>query len=127
MKRIRKTYNGVVPNGKILNTYSDSQNDGYSCDFFNSHNANVVYKKLVDGSSTDTYTFEGDSLYLLIASTNGNESCIFDVVHTSTGGNVYYSRIKNTTTTYKSISYSTNSVTMTNINYKGIYVIIKLY
>ena len=36
MKRIRKTYNGVVPNGKLLNTYSGSQNDGYSCDYINS-------------------------------------------------------------------------------------------
>lgn len=33
--RIRKTYNGVVPNGKILNSYSTSQNDGYSCDYIN--------------------------------------------------------------------------------------------
>lgn len=33
--RIRKTYNGVVPNGKLLNSYSTSQNDGYSCDFIN--------------------------------------------------------------------------------------------
>ena len=35
MKRIIKTYNGVVPNGKLLNSYSTSQNDGYSCDYIN--------------------------------------------------------------------------------------------
>lgn len=33
--RIRKTYNGVVPNGKILNSYSTSQSDGYSCEYIN--------------------------------------------------------------------------------------------
>ena len=37
MKRIKKTYNGVVPNGKILNSYSTSQNDGYSCDYINEY------------------------------------------------------------------------------------------
>lgn len=33
--KIRKTYQGVVPNGKVLNSKSDSQIDTYSCDYLN--------------------------------------------------------------------------------------------
>lgn len=33
--RIKKMYQGTVPENKILNTYSDSQTDVYSCDYLN--------------------------------------------------------------------------------------------
>lgn len=33
--KIKKIYNGVVPNGKILNSESTSQNDTYSCSYIN--------------------------------------------------------------------------------------------
>lgn len=32
---IKKTYNGVVPSGKVLNNKSENQNDTYSCDYIN--------------------------------------------------------------------------------------------
>lgn len=35
MKKIKKTYQGVVPNGKVLNTKSASQIDTYSCEYIN--------------------------------------------------------------------------------------------
>lgn len=35
MKRIRKMYSGVVPNGKVLTTKNYSQIDTYSCDYLN--------------------------------------------------------------------------------------------
>lgn len=33
--KIRKTYQGVVPTGKVLNSESSSLNDTYSCDYIN--------------------------------------------------------------------------------------------
>lgn len=33
--KIKKMYQGTVPENKILNTYSDSQTDVYSCDYTN--------------------------------------------------------------------------------------------
>lgn len=35
--KIKKMYQGAVPENKILNTYSDSQTDVYSCDYVNKH------------------------------------------------------------------------------------------
>lgn len=35
MKRIRKNYSGVVPNGKIFNTKNNSLEDTYSCNYLN--------------------------------------------------------------------------------------------
>lgn len=35
MKKIRKVYSGVVPNGKVLNTKNDSLQDTYSSDYLN--------------------------------------------------------------------------------------------
>lgn len=35
MKRIRKNYSGVVPNGKVLNTKNNSLEDTYSCNYLN--------------------------------------------------------------------------------------------
>lgn len=35
MKKIRKTYSGVVPNGKVLNSRNNSQQDTYSSDYLN--------------------------------------------------------------------------------------------
>lgn len=36
--KIKKMYQGVVPENKILNTYSNSQTDVYSCDYSNKLN-----------------------------------------------------------------------------------------
>ena len=56
--KIKKMYQGNVPENKILNTYSDSQTDTYSCDYLN--NSVVVesgitgmwrYKKWSDGTA----------------------------------------------------------------------------
>lgn len=33
--RIRKTYQGEIPENKIVNSYSESQTDTYSCDYLN--------------------------------------------------------------------------------------------
>lgn len=38
--KIKKIYNGVVPNGKILNLKSTSQNDTYSCSYINDNLSN---------------------------------------------------------------------------------------
>lgn len=37
MKKIRKVYSGVVPNGKVLNSRNDSLQDTYSSDYLNRH------------------------------------------------------------------------------------------
>jgi hypothetical protein len=45
--RIKKMYQGTVPENKILNTYSDSQTDVYSCNFLN---GKTIYDN-TDGSN----------------------------------------------------------------------------
>lgn len=94
--------------------------------FNNDFNAKVVYRKKMMTGESDTYTFpSGDGLYLLVAHTNGGNSCIMDVIMKAE--NMYTSRIKDQSTSYKSVTYSTTTVTMNNTNYTGIYSIIKLY
>ena len=46
--KIRKTYQGVVPSGKVLNSKSDSQIDTYSCDYLN----NIIGKIQILGIQT---------------------------------------------------------------------------
>lgn len=50
MKKIRKTYSGVVPNGKVLNSRNDSQQDTYSSDYLNRNipNTNDLGEIIVD-------------------------------------------------------------------------------
>lgn len=56
--KIKKTYNGVVPNGKVLNKDSSSVTDTYSCDYINNNvgivesgsNENGSYIKYEDGT-----------------------------------------------------------------------------
>lgn len=40
--RIRKTYNGVVPNNKIVNSGSNSTTDTYSCNYLNPENYEIT-------------------------------------------------------------------------------------
>ena len=42
MKTIRKTFQGVMPENKILNSESNSQTDTYSCDYINSINVDEL-------------------------------------------------------------------------------------
>ena len=53
-KLIRKTYNGVVPNGKVLNKNSSSVTDTYSCDYIN--NMNNYSKKLFGAANNSNET-----------------------------------------------------------------------
>ena len=41
--KIKKMYQGTVPENKILNTYSDSQTDVYSCDAINKNTKGLKY------------------------------------------------------------------------------------
>lgn len=41
--RIRKTFQGEVPENKIVNTQSSSQTDTYSCDFINNNKSSYLY------------------------------------------------------------------------------------
>ena len=41
--KIIKKYSGVVPNGKVLNSRSQSLNDTYSCDYLNEQLNNEIY------------------------------------------------------------------------------------
>lgn len=42
MKTIRKTFQGSIPESKILNSESNSQTDTYSCDYINSINVDEL-------------------------------------------------------------------------------------
>lgn len=53
--KIRKAFQGTVPDNKILDTYSASQTDTYSCNYVNNivasgSNTNGNYVKYVDGT-----------------------------------------------------------------------------
>lgn len=53
--RIRKTFQGQLPENKIVNTYSTSQTDTYSCNYLNGivesgSNAYGDYIKYIDGT-----------------------------------------------------------------------------
>ena len=55
--KIRKTYQGVVPNGKVLNKDSSSVTDTYSCDYINN---NVKWKSLGSTTGGEVITFPND-------------------------------------------------------------------
>lgn len=66
--RIRKTYQTVVPTGKVLNSESSSLNDTYSCDYINNNKFNEistysteekVVGKWIDGKPLYRKTIEG--------------------------------------------------------------------
>lgn len=62
--KIKKTYQGVVPNGKILNDVSDSPIDTYSCDYINNmHNdTGLIGTKLVPFSDGYSYKLPNTTL-----------------------------------------------------------------
>ena len=66
--KIRKTYQGSVPENKILNNYSESQTDVYSCDYINklntysteeqvigTYNDKPLYRKVITGTTSSAY------------------------------------------------------------------------
>lgn len=53
--KIRKTYQGVVPNGKVLNSNSSSVIDTYSCDYINKFDEKVLFDG-IGGNTNDSYT-----------------------------------------------------------------------
>lgn len=69
--RIRKAYQGTVPENKILDTYSTSQTDTYSCNFVNK--ANTYSTSEVD---TGMKWIDGRSIYRKVFSftTGGSEA-----------------------------------------------------
>lgn len=50
-KKIKKNYNGVVPNGKVLNSNSSSLTDTYSCDYINKNYDTKVYTGYFNGNN----------------------------------------------------------------------------
>lgn len=101
MKRIRKTYQAVVPNGKVLTTKSNSNSDTYSCEYINDKT------KISDYSTEETVigTFLGKPLYRIIRSIGSlpnnttksyvlgvsNIDKVIDIRATSTNGTSYIS------------------------------------
>lgn len=59
--RIKKTYNGVVPNTKLLNAYSESKNDGYSCDYINNIFTDLQYT--TEGLTTSNCVINNGGYY----------------------------------------------------------------
>ena len=62
--KIRKTYQGVVPNGKVLNNNSSSVTDTYSCDYINKFDKKVLYdntngstEEIILNDSIENYSF----------------------------------------------------------------------
>lgn len=45
--KIKKMFQGTVPENKILNAYSDSQTDTYSCDYINKLNAYSTEEQVI--------------------------------------------------------------------------------
>lgn len=86
----------------------------------------VVYKARMTTGQSDTYTFEEDGLYLVVAHTNGDNRAIVDVTMYA-NRLIHSTRIKDEANPYKSITYSGSTVTMDNTQYTGMYSIVKLY
>lgn len=93
--RIKKTYNGVVPNGKILNSYSTSQNDGYSCDFVNSLFNQIgsrIYTRFRNTLTTSSFGINVGTMdretYLVLGTTNNLGSVLSIITSSSSTTNV---------------------------------------
>lgn len=88
--RIRKTYQGEIPENKIVNSYSESQTDTYSCDYLNNLAGTILYKN--DEGATGNLTLLDDisnyDYYEIIPFGNENES-----VRGKAGNSVAISRV----------------------------------
>lgn len=66
--KIRKAYQGTVPENKILDTYSESQTDTYSCNYVNKSNdystTETVIGKWVNGKNIYRQVYTGNNLTL---------------------------------------------------------------
>lgn len=71
MKYIRKTYQALVPEGKILNASSNSQNDTYSCGYLNYIFDNLDERQYgfqrlyANDNLNDLYTEKGIKFYII--------------------------------------------------------------
>lgn len=131
MKRIRKMYSGVVPNGKVLTMDSNSNSDTYSCSYIN----NVTKPKVLydnPSGSNDTITLNdnvNNYKYLEIyftnnASTGFTASQKIDLSNTlkkalqiswaGTDGTLYLAS--------RNISISENSITTDSSRYSYFYI-----
>ena len=54
--RIKKTFQGTLPENKILNTSSDSQTDTYSCDYINQEINTLTETVLFNTTESDGYS-----------------------------------------------------------------------
>ena len=73
------------------------------------HSPKLVYAAMITTGVTKEYTFlNSDSLYLVIAHTNGGDSALFDIVMFKGD---YYTRIHDDR--YLTVNYGNNKITIT--------------
>lgn len=108
--RIRKAYQGTVPENKILDTYSTSQTDTYSCNFTNAKTATVLYDHEGAVTRPNTYTLS-DSI--------SNYKCIEIIGMFYTGGNQSIKVPSDRTNfTISGVDFNASSETGSNIWYR---------
>ena len=121
--RIRKTYQTVVPTGKVLNSESSSLNDTYSCDYINTALNNIknnltlvpVSSSILGDSQTSIYDMESSltQFYVFINSHVYNFEL---VVITHYDGESKQFKIFGDSNTASTISYSGDKLTITGSN-----------
>lgn len=83
--RIRKVYQGSLPNGKILSEHSDSQSDTYSCEYINNIGGN---------NNTNVTDNSGKILYENSSGSTGTISLVDNISNYNTV-DVYYGEMYN--------------------------------
>lgn len=83
--KIKKTYQGVVPNGKVLNSKSNSTTDTYSCDYLN---------ELIPKTKIITGTTNSNGLLIASVCNLPNNSKVLNVFN-KTNDDSYYFNVYN--------------------------------
>lgn len=107
--RIKKMYQGTVPENKILNTKSDSQTDVYSCDYLNkissySEDEVKINATWINGKPIYKRTF----IFDVVSATNYTQQIIGDFETAWIGGESFVFNERNSTkpvNVYESGSY----------------------
>lgn len=122
--KIKKMFQGSIPENKILNIYSDSQTDVYSCDYVNKTNTYLTEEQRI-GTWIDK-----KPLYRRIAIVNISSSSSGSQILSFSGWNVEtiildygksYHKLTNNNTLNIDFFYSTSDWSRTYTNSNGVY------
>lgn len=123
--KIKKTYQGTVPENKIVNTYTESGTDTYGCDYVNSKALKLLWENNSPASSFASQTITLSSsdydylifIYKMHTGSNRQKSqtilkgadCLMDLAWDyGVGGTYYIGEYYRTTTRTNDTTYAIN-------------------